>query len=134
MLRLIDPILNERPPPDGIELPVLHEPDSLERHPSYAPSTVATVMTSRDLADAQSGALPPVAQLGRFEEPRPRLGQPPGEPEPVEVDSRMVLNAVKHQRSFDWVGSQSALPQIVRQMQKYGWSVTVREERPAVLV
>jgi hypothetical protein len=42
----------------------------------------------------------------------------------------MVLKAVKHKKSFDWVGSRSALPAIVRQMEKYGWAVTVREEGP----
>lgn len=59
MLRLKDPILAERPSPDGIELPVLHEPEWLEMRFPYAPSTVATVMTARDLAEAQSAALPP---------------------------------------------------------------------------
>ena len=45
-------------------------------------------------------------------------------------DSRMVLKAVKRRRSFDWVGSRSALPGTTRQMEKFGWTVTVREESP----
>jgi hypothetical protein len=44
------------------------------------------------------------------------------------VDDRMVLTAVKRKKSFGWVGSRSALPAIVRQMEKYGWTVMVREE------
>ena len=45
----------------------------------------------------------------------------------------MVLTAVKRKKRFDWVGSRSAVPAIVRQMEKYGWTVTVREEaRPEV--
>ena len=40
----------------------------------------------------------------------------------------MVLNAVKRTKSFDWVGSRSALPAIVRQMERYGWTVTVHKE------
>ena len=45
------------------------------------------------------------------------------------MDNRMVLKAVKRKKSFDWVGSQAAVPAIVRQMERYGWTVTVREER-----
>jgi hypothetical protein len=40
----------------------------------------------------------------------------------------MVLTAVKRTKSFGWVGSRSALPAIVRQMEKYGWTVAVREK------
>jgi len=47
------------------------------------------------------------------------------------TDSRMVLKAVKHNKTFDWVGSPSALPGIVRQMEKYGWTVTVHQEKSA---
>jgi hypothetical protein len=126
MLRLKDPILIERPSPHGIELPVLHEPDSLEMASPYAPSTVASVLTSGDLAEARSAALPPVPRFDRFGELRSSIGRP--FEKPVRVDDRMVLKAVKHKRSFNWAGSRSALPAIVRQMRKYGWAVTVRKE------
>jgi hypothetical protein len=125
MLRLKDPILTERVRPDGIELPELHEPESLEMS-SDARSTFGTPMTSRDLAEARSVALLPEPRLDRFGERRPGMGQPSGEP--AEVDHRMVLKAVKHKKSFEWVGSRSALPPVIRQMEKYGWAVTVREE------
>jgi hypothetical protein len=94
MLRLRDPILQDVPEPDGIELEPLREPDSLEMSSPYRPSTTAVVMTSKEFAE----------------------------------ESRMVLRAVKRDKSFDWVGSRSALPGIVRQMEKFGWTVTAREE------
>ena len=46
------------------------------------------------------------------------------------MDSQIVLTAVKGKKSFDCVGSPSAVPAIARQMEKYGWAVTVREEGP----
>ena len=128
MLRLKDPILTERPSPDGIELPALHEPESLEMPPSNVHSSVATVMTSRDLAEPRSGALPPVPRFDRLGEQRSSIGR--RLEKPVVEDKRMVLKAVKHKKSFDWVGSRSALPAIVRQMERYGWTVTVHDESP----
>ncbi len=55
MLRLNDPIRTAPPPPDGIELPPLREPDSLD---SYVASSGATVMTSARLAEARHAATP----------------------------------------------------------------------------
>jgi hypothetical protein len=49
-------------------------------------------------------------------------------------DSRMVLEAVKRDKTFNWVGSRSSLPDILRQMEDYGWTVSVREETPTVHV
>jgi hypothetical protein len=66
MLRLIDPILTVRPPPDGIELPPLREPESLEITAPYVSSAGATVMTSEELAAAGSAATPPAPKLDRF--------------------------------------------------------------------
>jgi hypothetical protein len=44
VLRLKDPILNEPGSPDGIELPALHEPESIDMRSSSTPSTVAHVI------------------------------------------------------------------------------------------
>jgi hypothetical protein len=44
VLRLKDPILNEPGLPDGIELPALHEPESIDMRSSSTPSTVARVI------------------------------------------------------------------------------------------
>jgi hypothetical protein len=52
MLRLKDPILSERASPDGIDVPALHEPESIEMRPSSTPSTVAIVMPSKDFTEA----------------------------------------------------------------------------------
>ena len=56
--------------------------------------------------------------------------QPLLEPEPM-VDDRMELTAVKRNRTFEWAGHRSGLRGIVRQMKQYGWTVSVREARPA---
>ena len=59
--------LTELPsPPGGIELPPLHEPESLETTPSYLSSSGATVMTSTELAAAGSVATPPAPRIDRF--------------------------------------------------------------------
>jgi hypothetical protein len=130
MLGLKDPILAQRPPPGGIELPPLREPDSLETPDPYDPSVAAVVMTSKEFAAARSAALPPVPGFDRFVETVAHNTGPSAEAPSAMMDSRMVLKAVKRTRSFDWVGSRSALPEIVRQMETYGWTVTVREEVP----
>jgi hypothetical protein len=39
MLTLKDPILTVPPPPGGIELPPLHEPEALESPVPYTPSS-----------------------------------------------------------------------------------------------
>jgi hypothetical protein len=52
--------------------------------------------------------------------------------EPVSMlDDRMVVEAGKHGRRFDWTGSRSALRGVVGSLEKYGWTVTVHEERAA---
>jgi hypothetical protein len=68
MLKLRDrSTLTELPlPPDGIELPPLHEPDLLETTPSYLSSSGVTVMTSSELAEAGSAATPPAPKIDRF--------------------------------------------------------------------
>jgi hypothetical protein len=106
MLGLKDPILREPTPPEGIELPPLREPEALEMPTPYVPSARTTVMTSKELVKAQSAA--PM----------------------VTKDSRVVLEAVKRKKRFDWVGSRSALPEIVLRMESYGWTVNVHEESP----
>jgi len=94
MIRLKDPILDDAPEPDGIELQPLREPDVLEMAPPYVPSARAAVLTSKEFAP----------------------------------EGRMVLEAVKRKKSFDWTGSRSALPPVVRQLERFGWTVAVREE------
>jgi hypothetical protein len=47
------------------------------------------------------------------------------------IDDRMVVEAVKRDKRFDWAGSRSALREVVRQMEKYGWTVTAREAAAA---
>ena len=68
MVRLIDPILGVRSPGEGIELPPLREPESLEAPTSYVSTAGATVMTSKELAAARSEAVPPVPSFSRFGE------------------------------------------------------------------
>ncbi len=68
MLTLKDPILTTPPPTDGIELPPLREPESLEVSTSTAPSAGATVMTSEELAEARSATPPPLPRFDRFGE------------------------------------------------------------------
>jgi len=68
MLRLKDPILTDAPDPDGIELEPLREPETLEMTYSYVSSAGATVMTSEELAEARSEAVPPAPQFDRFGE------------------------------------------------------------------
>jgi hypothetical protein len=72
MVTLIDPILATKPPPSGIELQPLREPNSMQ-------------------------------------------------------DDRVELTAVKRSRSFEWAGHRSSLRGVVRQMEHFGWTVSVRE-------
>jgi hypothetical protein len=66
MVRLIDPILEVRPATDGIELPPLREPESLQA--SYVSTAGATVMTSEELVAARSEAVPPAPSFTQFGE------------------------------------------------------------------
>jgi hypothetical protein len=66
MVSLIDPILTANSPADGIELQPLREPESLETPTSYVSTTGATVMTSKELAEARSAAVPPAPGFTRF--------------------------------------------------------------------
>jgi hypothetical protein len=68
MLRLNDPILTDAPEPDGIELEPLREPESLELPSSNVSSAGATVMTSEELAETRSAAVPPAPLFDRFGE------------------------------------------------------------------
>ena len=68
MLTLKDPILKDAPEPDGIELQPLREPETLEMPDSYVSSAGATVMTSEELAEARSEAVPPAPLFDRFGE------------------------------------------------------------------
>ena len=68
MITLKDPILTTPPLPNGIELPPLREPESLEMPTSYVSSAGATVMTSEELAQARSAAPPPLPRFDRFGE------------------------------------------------------------------
>jgi hypothetical protein len=54
MVILTDPILTMRPPPDGIELPPLHEPESMEVSPSDAPAAGARMPISASKVDRLS--------------------------------------------------------------------------------
>jgi hypothetical protein len=59
MVTLKDTILTEPPPPDGIDLPPMHEPESLEMSPPYVVSADGvTVLTSEELAEGRSAAIP----------------------------------------------------------------------------
>lgn len=71
MLTLKDPILTDQLPPGGIELPPLRSPESLETPDSYVSSAGATVMTSQELAEARSAAVPPAPGFSRFGERYP---------------------------------------------------------------
>jgi len=68
MLRLKDPILNDAPEPDGIELQALREPESIEMRPSHVSSGGATVITSEELAEPRFAAVPPAPEFDRFGE------------------------------------------------------------------
>jgi hypothetical protein len=52
--------------------------------------------------------------------------QPLREPDSMQ-DDRVELTAVKRNRSFEWAGHRSALRGVVRQMDRFGWTVSVRE-------
>jgi hypothetical protein len=66
MIRLKDRILTDPPPPDGIDLPPMREPESLEMPIPYVAYAGATVMTSKQLAAAGSAAVPPPPGFDRF--------------------------------------------------------------------
>jgi hypothetical protein len=66
MLRLKDPILTESPPLQGIDLPPLREPESLEMPTPYIAPGGATVMTSSELTGGGSAAIPPSPGFNRF--------------------------------------------------------------------
>lgn len=68
MPRLTDrSTLTELPsPPDGIQLPPVHEPESLETTSTYDFASQATVMTSKQLAEAGSEVTPPAPRIDRF--------------------------------------------------------------------
>jgi hypothetical protein len=68
MVRLNDPILPTRPASDGIELPPLHEPESLDASTAYVATSGATVMTSQELANDRSAAVPPAPGFTQFGE------------------------------------------------------------------
>jgi hypothetical protein len=68
MLRLKDPIHKTPSPPGGIELPPLHEPESLDTPSSYVSSNGTTVMNTAALADERSEAIPPEPGFDRFGE------------------------------------------------------------------
>jgi hypothetical protein len=68
MLRVKDPILKTPPPPGGIELPPLHEPESLDTPSSYVSSNGTTVMNAAELANERSEAVPPEPGFDRFGE------------------------------------------------------------------
>lgn len=68
MLRLKDPILTASSPPGGIELPPLREPESLDTPTSYVSSAGATVMTSRELGEGRSAAVPAAPGFDTFGE------------------------------------------------------------------
>jgi hypothetical protein len=67
MLRLKDPILTDPPQPEGIDLPPMREPESLEMPPPYVVSADGvTVMTPEELAEARSEAIPPPPGFSLF--------------------------------------------------------------------
>jgi hypothetical protein len=68
MVTLTDPILELRPPPDGIELPPPREPESLETPGSYISTAGARVMTSKELGMAGYAAVPAVPGSTQFGE------------------------------------------------------------------
>src|SRR5689334_1954069 len=68
MIRLNDPMLPAEPPSEGIQLPPLRKPESLDMPQSYVATSGAHVMTSKDLADARSAAVPPAPLFDVFGE------------------------------------------------------------------
>ena len=68
MVTLTDPILEQRPAPDGIELPPLREPESLEPPGSYVSTAGAIVMTSKELGMAQYAAVPAAPGFTKYGE------------------------------------------------------------------
>ena len=61
------------PESDGIDFPVLREPESLEMPSSYAPTGPAP-MTAVELSEVGSTATPPAPRLQRFGEVRSHVG------------------------------------------------------------
>jgi len=68
MFRLKDPIRTAPPPPNGIELSPLREPESLDSPSSYVSSSGTTVMTSARLAETGYAATPPAPGFDRYGE------------------------------------------------------------------
>ena len=109
MLRLKDPILKTPSPPSGIDLPPLHEPDSLDAPSSYVSSNGTTVMNAAELAEGRSEAVPPAPGFDRFGE---RVSH---------ITGRFVLSASKDAyliRRF-----QSAEPPIEFPPTQEGWAL-----------
>jgi hypothetical protein len=68
MVTLTDPILEQQPPPDGIELPPLRELESIETPGSYVSTAGARVMTSKELGMARYAAVPALPGFTQFGE------------------------------------------------------------------
>jgi hypothetical protein len=68
MVRLKDPIPTMRPPAAGIEHQPLGEPKSLDMSSNYVATSGATVMTSPELANDRSAAVPPAPGFTQFGE------------------------------------------------------------------
>jgi hypothetical protein len=67
MLRLKDRNLTE-PPPGGIQLPPLREPEPLDTPSSYVSSNSTTSMTAAELGDRRSETVPPAPRFNRHGE------------------------------------------------------------------
>jgi hypothetical protein len=109
MLRLKDPILTDPPPPEGIDLPPLREPESLEMPIPYVASGGAMVMTSKELAEAASAAIPPPPGFDRFGE---RVSH---------MTDRFVLSATR--AAYRICRFQSATPAIEFPVTEEGWAL-----------
>jgi hypothetical protein len=68
LVTLTDPILEQQPPPNGIELPPLREPESLETPDSYVSTAGAKVMSSKELRLARYAAVPAAPGFTQFGE------------------------------------------------------------------
>jgi hypothetical protein len=110
MIRLRDrSTLTELPSsPGGIQLPPLHEPESLENTPSFLSSSGAMVMTSVELAEARSAAPPPAPGFDRFGD---RVSHMTG---------RFVLTGSRD--AYRIWGFQSAAPPIEFPVTDQGWA------------
>jgi hypothetical protein len=109
MLRLNDPIRTAPPPPDGIELPPLREPESLESSSSYVASSGATVMTAAGLAEARNATVPSAPGFDRYGE---RVSH---------ITDRFVLSGSSE--AYRIWRFQSAKPAIEFPVTKEGWAL-----------